>query len=148
MIMLRRKSRDASCCCSLTNPMLRLPAKCESPAPSPSPQRSLPLAQPPAPRPILRLVSAQQTLYVELIQSSTLSGQVEPMVWVRPLLLTGDPVVDLQHHTADLLWPARAFAPAYAEDLLPLLEQALTSPNPRPILQRFMTQVWKEQRAS
>ena len=124
--------------------MLRLPAKCES-SPTPSPQLALPPAQPPEPRPILSLSSHQQILYAEWIQSSDLSPQTDPMVWVRPLVLSGDPVVDLRH-TADLLWPAAAFSPAYAEDLLPLLDQAEPLPQARQILHQFMTQVWQESR--
>lgn len=65
------------------------------------------------------------------------------MVWVRPLVLSGSPVLDLRH-SADLLWPARAFSPAFAEDLLPLLDQAVPSPEARQILQQFMTQVWQD----
>lgn len=121
-----------------------LPAKCES-SPSPPPQLALPPAHPPEPRPILALTSSQQILYVELIQSSDLSPQTEPMAWVRPLVLSGDPVVDLRH-TADLLWPAAAFSPAYAEDLLPLFDQAEPLPQARQILHQFMTQVWQEAR--
>ncbi len=118
-----------------------LPPKCES---SPSPQLALPPAHPPEPRPILSLSSSQQILYVELIQSSDLSP-TEPMAWVRPLVLSGDPVVDLRH-TADLLWPAAAFSPGYAEDLLPLFDQAEPLPDARQVLHQFMTQVWQEAR--
>lgn len=125
--------------------MLRLPAKCESPTPASTAQRALPPAQPPQPRPILCLPAGPRVLYGELIQSSPLSPQGEPMVWVRPLLLSGDPVVDLRL-TADLLWPARAFSPAYAEDLLPLQDQAVILPTARQLLHQFMTQVWQEHR--
>ncbi|MEN9226883.1 MAG: hypothetical protein Q6L60_11375 [Thermostichus sp. HHBFW_bins_43] len=109
----------------------------------------------PPPRPILTLQGPQATLYVELIQTSLHSlGPDSPapaesttLLWVRPLLLKqGSRVLSLQA-TSDLLWPAAGFVPAYAEDLLPLLEQARdpepNEPTARQRLQEFLRQAWE-----
>ncbi len=72
------------------------------------------------------------------------------MLWVRPMLLVSNEdgvsrVEDLRQ-SSDLLWPARNFVPAYAEDILPLLDQlesedcASSSPQ---VLQHFLQQVWQ-----
>ncbi|HIK21111.1 MAG TPA: hypothetical protein IGR15_08655 [Synechococcus sp. M44_DOE_062] len=104
---------------------------------------------PPSPRPILALPGPQATLYVELIQASlhNLAAGSPPLLWVRPLLLRqGSQVLNLRA-TSDLLWPAAGFVPAYAEEVLPLLEQA-RDPAPHELsarqqLQAFLRQVWR-----
>ncbi|MFS8887842.1 hypothetical protein [Thermostichus sp. OS-CIW-26] len=104
---------------------------------------------PPSPRPILALPGPQATLYVELIQASlhNLAAGSPALLWVRPLLLRqGSQVLNLRA-TSDLLWPAAGFVPAYAEEVLPLLEQA-RDPAPHELparqqLQAFLRQVWR-----
>ncbi|MFS8783569.1 hypothetical protein [Synechococcus sp. R6-6] len=104
---------------------------------------------PPSPRPILALPGSQATLYVELIQASlhNLAAGSPALLWVRPLLLRqGSQVFNLRA-TSDLLWPAAGFVPAYAEEVLPLLEQA-RDPAPHELparqqLQAFLRQVWR-----
>lgn len=103
----------------------------------------------PSPRPILALPGLQATLYVELIQTSlhNLAAGSPALLWVRPLLLRqGSQVFNLRA-TSDLLWPAAGFVPAYAEEVLPLLEQA-RDPAPHELparqqLQAFLRQVWR-----
>jgi len=103
----------------------------------------------PSPRPILALPGLQATLYVELIQASlhNLAAGSPALLWVRPLLLRqGSQVFNLRA-TSDLLWPAAGFVPAYAEEVLPLLEQA-RDPAPHELparqqLQAFLRQVWR-----
>ncbi|MDT7945949.1 MAG: hypothetical protein RRA39_06515 [Cyanobacteriota bacterium PSP.bin.10] len=104
---------------------------------------------PPSPRPILALPGPQATLYVELIQASlhNLAAGSPALLWVRPLLLRqGSQVFNLRA-TSDLLWPAAGFVPAYAEEVLPLLEQARDpaphEPSARQQLQAFLRQVWR-----
>ncbi|MCF2969691.1 hypothetical protein L1047_00570 [Synechococcus sp. Nb3U1] len=108
------------------------------------------------PRPILTLQGRQATLYVELIQASphnlesnsgTQSGS-PVMLWVRPLSLKQGSQVWNLRSTSDLLWPAAGFVPAYAEDILPLMEQARDpqgSEQPaRQLLQEFLQQAWEQ----
>lgn len=131
-----------------------LPAQCDSveglrllgrPLPAPVEVGSTP----PSPRPILALPGPQATLYVELIQASlhNLAAGSPALLWVRPLLLRqGSQVLNLRA-TSDLLWPAAGFVPAYAEEVLPLLEQA-RDPAPHELparqqLQAFLRQVWR-----
>jgi len=131
-----------------------LPAQCDSveglrllgrPLPAPVEVGSTP----PSPRPILALPGPQATLYVELIQASlhNLAAGSPALLWVRPLLLRqGSQVFNLRA-TSDLLWPAAGFVPAYAEEVLPLLEQA-RDPAPHELparqqLQAFLRQVWR-----
>jgi len=131
-----------------------LPAQCDSveglrllgrPLPAPVEVGSAP----PSPRPILALPGPQATLYVELIQASlhNLAAGSPALLWVRPLLLRqGSQVFNLRA-TSDLLWPAAGFVPAYAEEVLPLLEQA-RDPAPHELparqqLQAFLRQVWR-----
>lgn len=78
------------------------------------------------------------------------------MLWVRPLILanrTTDNIIDLRY-TSDLLWPANAFHPAYAEDLLPLWDRLSQQtqahkdplaeiPQARQILQTFLKEAWQ-----
>ncbi|MGQ9836830.1 MAG: hypothetical protein ACUVRV_02390 [Cyanobacteriota bacterium] len=140
-----------------------LPAKSSSVAamdlgscPLPAP---LDVSPPPSPRPILTLQGPQATLYVELIQASPLNLEADSdtqsgaptLLWVRPLLLKqetqqGSRVWHLRL-SSDLLWPAAEFAPAYAEEVLPLMEQARDpdswEPSARQLLQEFLRQVWK-----
>ncbi|MFQ3585658.1 MAG: hypothetical protein SNJ85_12185, partial [Cyanobacteriota bacterium] len=114
------------------------------------------------PRPILTLQGLQATLYVELIQASphnpgsgwdTPSCSAEPpsgsttLLWVRPLLLKQGSQVWNLHSTSDLLWPAAGFTPAYAEEVLPLMEQARdpegSELSARQLLQEFLRQAWE-----
>ncbi|MFS8872192.1 hypothetical protein NW849_03020 [Synechococcus sp. R55.3] len=132
----------------------RLPARCGSVENIPSRSRPLPApvevgSTPPSPRPILALPGPQATLYVELIQASlhNLAAGSPALLWVRPLLLRqGSQVLNLRA-TSDLLWPAAGFVPAYAEEVLPLLEQARDpaphEPSARQQLQAFLRQVWR-----
>lgn len=134
----------------------RLPARCGSVENIPFRSRPLPApvevgSAPPSPRPILALPGSQATLYVELIQVSRHSleagSDTPPLLWVRPLLLRqGSQVFNLRA-TSDLLWPAAGFVPAYAEEVLPLLEQARDpaphEPSARQQLQAFLRQVWR-----
>lgn len=125
----------------------QLPAKCESYPESSSPVEVVNHPAAPDPRPILSLRSQEQILYVELIQAPTFGSRSKEMLWVRPLLLAPlnldpDPVLDLRI-TADLVWPASQFEPAYAEDLLPLLPHAEARPNAHQALNQFMHQVWQ-----
>jgi hypothetical protein len=132
----------------------RLPARCGSVENIPFRSRPLPApvevgSTPPSPRPILALPGSQATLYVELIQASlhNLAAGSPALLWVRPLLLRqGSQVLNLRA-TSDLLWPAAGFVPAYAEEVLPLLEQA-RDPAPHELparqqLQAFLRQVWR-----
>jgi hypothetical protein len=132
----------------------RLPARCDSVENIPFRSRPLPApvevgSTPPSPRPILALPGPQATLYVELIQASlhNLAAGSPALLWVRPLLLRqGSQVFNLRA-TSDLLWPAAGFVPAYAEEVLPLLEQA-RDPAPHELparqqLQAFLRQVWR-----
>ncbi|MGY2725799.1 hypothetical protein ACVWXV_000952 [Thermostichus sp. OS-CIW-21] len=132
----------------------RLPARCGSVENIPFRSRPLPApvevgSTPPSPRPILALPGPQATLYVELIQASlhNLAAGSPALLWVRPLLLRqGSQVLNLRA-TSDLLWPAAGFVPAYAEEVLPLLEQA-RDPAPHELparqqLQAFLRQVWR-----
>ncbi|MGY2766675.1 hypothetical protein ACVW0B_001837 [Thermostichus sp. MS-CIW-23] len=132
----------------------RLPARCGSVENIPFRSRPLPApvevgSTPPSPRPILALPGPQATLYVELIQASlhNLAAGSPALLWVRPLLLRqGSQVFNLRA-TSDLLWPAAGFVPAYAEEVLPLLEQA-RDPAPHELparqqLQAFLRQVWR-----
>ncbi len=128
-----------------------LPAQCGSGGDLPIRGRPLPAGRTEvgsvltSPRPILALPGSQATLYVELIQVSlhNLEAGSPALLWVRPLLLEqGSQVWNLQS-TSDLLWPAAGFVPAYAEEVLPLLEQA-RDPLPheaRQRLQAFLQQV-------
>jgi hypothetical protein len=131
-----------------------LPARCGSVENIPFRSRPLPApvevgSTPPSPRPILALPGPQATLYVELIQASlhNLAAGSPALLWVRPLLLRqGSQVFNLRA-TSDLLWPAAGFVPAYAEEVLPLLEQA-RDPAPHELparqqLQAFLRQVWR-----
>jgi len=131
-----------------------LPARCGSVENIPFRSRPLPApvevgSTPPSPRPILALPGPQATLYVELIQASlhNLAAGSPALLWVRPLLLRqGSQVLNLRA-TSDLLWPAAGFVPAYAEEVLPLLEQA-RDPAPHELparqqLQAFLRQVWR-----
>ncbi|MGY2801390.1 hypothetical protein [Thermostichus sp. MS-CIW-37] len=132
----------------------RLPARCGSVENIPFRNRPLPApvevgSTPPSPRPILALPGPQATLYVELIQASlhNLAAGSPALLWVRPLLLRqGSQVLNLRA-TSDLLWPADGFVPAYAEEVLPLLEQARDpaphEPSARQQLQAFLRQVWR-----
>ncbi|MFS8781617.1 hypothetical protein [Synechococcus sp. W55.1] len=132
----------------------RLPARCGSVENIPFRSRPLPApvevgSTPPSPRPILALPGPQATLYVELIQASlhNLAAGSPALLWVRPLLLRqGSQVLNLRA-TSDLLWPAAGFVPAYAEEVLPLLEQARDpaphEPSARQQLQAFLRQVWR-----
>lgn len=132
----------------------RLPARCGSVENIPFRSRPLPApvevgSTPPSPRPILALPGPQATLYVELIQASlhNLAAGSPALLWVRPLLLRqGSQVFNLRA-TSDLLWPAAGFVPAYADEVLPLLEQA-RDPAPHELparqqLQAFLRQVWR-----
>lgn len=132
----------------------RLPARCGSVENIPFRSRPLPApvevgSTPPSPRPILALPGSQATLYAELIQASlhNLAAGSPALLWVRPLLLRqGSQVLNLRA-TSDLLWPAAGFVPAYAEEVLPLLEQA-RDPAPHELparqqLQAFLRQVWR-----
>lgn len=133
-----------------------LPAQCDSVEGLRLLGRPLPASAevgsaPPSPRPILALPGPQATLYVELIQVSLHSleagSDTPPLLWVRPLLLRqGSQVFNLRA-TSDLLWPAAGFVPAYAEEVLPLLEQARDpaprEPSARQQLQAFLRQVWR-----
>lgn len=132
----------------------RLPARCGSVENIPFRSRPFPApvevgSTPPSPRPILALPGPQATLYVELIQASlhNLAAGSPALLWVRPLLLRqGSQVFNLRA-TSDLLWPAAGFVPAYAEEVLPLLEQA-RDPAPHELparqqLQAFLRQVWR-----
>ncbi|NJK63832.1 MAG: hypothetical protein HC921_15100 [Synechococcaceae cyanobacterium SM2_3_1] len=104
---------------------------------------------PPPPRPILCMTSGELSLYAELIQPVE-GSQQEPMLWVRPLLLVSSEdgmshVEDLRQ-SSDLLWLARDFVPAYAEDILPLLDQLGSedhSSDSLQVLQRFLQRAWK-----
>lgn len=131
-----------------------LPAQCDSVEGLRLLGRPLPASAevgsaPPSPRPILALPGSQATLYVELIQASlhNLAAGSPALFWVRPLLLRqGSQVFNLRA-TSDLLWPAAGFVPAYAEEVLPLLEQA-RDPAPHELparqqLQAFLRQVWR-----
>ncbi|MFS8799451.1 hypothetical protein NW832_00805 [Synechococcus sp. R5-16] len=131
-----------------------LPAQCDSVEGLRLLGRPLPASAevgsaPPSPRPILALPGPQATLYVELIQASlhNLAAGSPALLWVRPLLLRqGSQVFNLRA-TSDLLWPAAGFVPAYAEEVLPLLEQA-RDPAPHELparqqLQAFLRQVWR-----
>ncbi len=131
----------------------RLPAKCSSGEalnlPSSSQGCPLPPFPTPPPRPILRLQGPQATLYVELIQTPSPKGDPPSpaLLWVRPLFLQqGSQVWNLQA-SPDLLWPAARFTPAYAEEVLPLFDQA-RDPRPGEIparqrLQEFLQQAWE-----
>ncbi|MFQ3585955.1 MAG: hypothetical protein SNJ85_13745 [Cyanobacteriota bacterium] len=149
----------------------RLPAKCGSVEaidstlnlegrPLPPSLEGIPTS---LPRPILTLQGLQATLYVELIQASLhnpRSGWDTPystrpgrpsgsttLLWVRPLLLKQGSQVWNLRCTADLLWPANRFMPAYAEEFLPLLEQARdpegSELSARQLLQEFLRQAWE-----
>ncbi|MEN9230207.1 MAG: hypothetical protein Q6L68_04820 [Thermostichus sp. DG02_5_bins_236] len=136
-----------------------LPAKCSSIEDIDRGERTLPASLDvnpmPPPRPILTLQGPQATLYVELIQASphnlgsdcgTPSGSAA-MLWVRPLLLKQGSQAWNLHSTSDLLWPATGFVPAYAEEVLPLMEQARdpegSELSARQLLQEFLRQAWE-----
>ncbi|MFS8881251.1 hypothetical protein [Synechococcus sp. H55.11] len=130
-----------------------LPAQCGSGEEPPLRGRPLPAGRTEvgsvltSPRRLLALPGSQATLYVELIQVSlhNLEAGSPALLWVRPLLLEqGSQVLNLQS-TSDLLWPADGFVPAYAEEVLPLLEQA-RDPLPheaRQRLQAFLQQLYQ-----
>ena len=128
-----------------------LPAQCGSGEDPSLEGRPLPAGRtevgsvPTSPRPILALLGSQATLYVELIQVSlhNLEAGSPALLWVRPLLLKQGSQVWNLRATSDLLWPAAGFVAAYAEEVLPLLEQA-KDPAPheaRQRLQAFLQQV-------
>lgn len=123
--------------------MLSLPEKS-----SLQPVVSIPHVQenlvPEKPRPILKLQGDKQDLYVELIQEASIGSYAQPMIWVRPLFLVNDEhVLDLQA-TSDLLWPKGAFQPAYAEDVIPLIERTMLVPEARQRLQEFIRDAWRD----
>ncbi|MEN9277720.1 MAG: hypothetical protein Q6K92_04895 [Thermostichus sp. DG_1_5_bins_95] len=133
----------------------RLPAKCSSGETLGIEGRTVPDAvnvHPPPPRPILKLQGLQATLCVELIQSVAPGSQARSgspaMLWVRPLLLQQGSQVWHLRSTADLLWPAARFVPAYAEEVLPWLEQARDPEDfglvARQLLQEFLRQAWQQ----
>jgi len=132
-----------------------LPARCGSGEALPIGGRPLPAGRtevgsvPTSPRPILALPGPQATLYGELIQVSlhNLEAGSPALLWVRPLLLKQGSQVWNLRATPDLLWPAAGFVPAYAEEVLPLLEQARDpaphEPSARQRLQAFLRQLWQ-----
>ncbi len=127
-----------------------LPAQCGSSEEPPLRGRPLPAgteveSAPTSPRRLLALPGPQATLYGELIQVSLhpLKAGSPALLWVRPLLLQQGSQVWNLRSTSDLLWPADGFVAAYAEEVLPLLEQA-RDPLPheaRQRLQAFLQQV-------
>jgi hypothetical protein len=132
-----------------------LPARCASGEDPSIEERPLPAGRgeegsvPTLPRPILALPGPQATLYGELIQASLhrLEAGSRALLWVRPLLLREGSQVWKLRATPDLLWPAAGFVPAYAEEILPLLEQARDpgphEPSARQRLQGFLRQLWQ-----
>ncbi len=131
-----------------------LPAQCGSGEDPPLRGRPLPAvietgSSVPSPRCILALPGPQATLYGELIQAPLQPpGAGSPaLLWVRPLLLKQGSQVWNLRAAADLLWPAESFVPAYAEEVLPLLEQARDpgphEPSARQQLQAFLRQLWQ-----
>ncbi|MDX2273477.1 MAG: hypothetical protein NW237_16205 [Cyanobacteriota bacterium] len=103
-------------------------------------------------RPILSLRIHDQVLYGELIQeaSPVPAGGSRAMLWVRPLWLVSRDITQPGHQqiwnlleTSDLLWPADAFQPAYAEEVLPLIQQSIPLPEARQQLQAFLKRAWQ-----
>jgi hypothetical protein len=131
-------------CITPHDPVLSLPEKCSLPIATVitpvSDVQNNPI--PDHPRPILKLPGQKQDLYAELIQEALIGSHPQPMIWVRPLFLVNeDQVFDLQA-TSDLLWPQGAFQPAYAEEVIPLMERAVLVPNANQRLQKFVQDTW------
>jgi len=108
--------------------------------PHPHPDPLVP-ADPPEIRPWVCLSGSQGTLVAEQIQVSTLATAV-PMLWLRPLLLVWQGRVWELSPSPDLLWPASACQPAYAEAVLPWLDQAQPHDPHQPLLQQFLQHLW------
>lgn len=130
-----------------------LPSQCEShpPAQTYVADKSIAPSAPPRPRPILSLTADDQTLYVELVQVATTSGDRE-MAWVRPMLLVHrdrEAQVQLKAceivQDSDLLWPLDCFGETFAEDFLPLLAQAveLDVTKAKLVLRAFIRRAWE-----
>jgi hypothetical protein len=88
---------------------------------------------------------------VELIDTSLDRSGGQDTIWVRPLYLVERTdanrmrVCNLQH-TSDLLWPAQCFSQVYAEDLLPLIPQAveMAAEQSGQVLRAFVQKAWQE----